>query len=111
MNVTFEDSRTGERLAGQLLGRLIMTDLAKVQVGDRVRLVNAWHLRTTDLQIGETYEIPSGMGGTFTARLLSLTDTDGSFRVISSVYPEWDGYLVTVARTDIRPRSETIPTI
>lgn len=59
-------------------------------------------LRILDPIVGRTYRVPSGLGGSFRARLLHLGETHGQFRVIAP-NSDWHDYLVTVSRNEIMP--------
>ena len=63
-------------------------------------------MTTTDLKIGGLYDVPSGMGGAFTVKLLAITDSPeprAHLRVHMPKNPDWHGYLLTAKPDDLRP--------
>lgn len=62
------------------------------------------HPNANPLTLGRRYRIPSGMGGSFDAVLLSITDESGcTLRVDEPRNPDWHRYVVTCDPADVRP--------
>ena len=63
-------------------------------------------MATNDLTIGKEYDVPSGMGGFFTVKLLSITthpEPRMHLRVHMPRNPDWHGHTLTAKPDDLRP--------
>lgn len=62
-------------------------------------------MQITDLKIGERYDIPSGMGGYFTVRLLAVHKhlDEVQVRVDMPLNPDWHGWLCTAKPDLLQP--------
>lgn len=54
------------------------------------------------LTVGELYRVPSGMGGIFDVRLVSIEDRTSNVRVDSPLNPDWHGYAFQTAIGDLK---------
>jgi hypothetical protein len=61
---------------------------------------------TNELKVGNLYDVPSGMGGSFTVKLLSITESPerrAHLRVHMPRNRDWHGYVLTSKPEDLRP--------
>lgn len=54
------------------------------------------------LTVGELYRVPSGMGGIFDVRLVSIVGPTANVRVESPLNPDWHGYAFQTGVGDLK---------